>query len=59
MLQSTIAKLLAVFVAGVPAVVAGGALYSWTSGRSAVDGFVSIYGALYKIPGEWGLGFRI
>ena len=27
-------------------------LYSWASGKTIVDGVISSYGALYKIPGN-------
>lgn len=38
-------------VVGLPLCAVGGVLYSWTSGKSVVDGIINAYGALYKIPG--------
>ena len=52
LLRNTVSKLAAVFLAGIPACLLGGALYSATSGKPLVDGFVNAYGALYKIPGR-------
>ena len=52
MLARTGTKLIAVFVAGIPLCALGGILYSWASGKSLLDGFISSYGALYKVPGR-------
>ena len=52
MLASTMTKIFAVFVVGIPLCLVGGVLYSWTSGRGVINGFINAYGALYKIPGE-------
>ena len=51
MLGSTWSKLAAVFIAGLPLCVVGGALYSIASGKGFIDGCIQAYGALYKIPG--------
>ena len=51
MLASTVTKIFAVFVVGMPLCLVGGGLYSLASGKSVVDGFVAAYGALYKVPG--------
>lgn len=51
MLASTMTKITAVFVVGIPLCLIGGLLYSWTSGKGLVSGFINAYGALYKIPG--------
>lgn len=53
MLARTGTKLIAVFVAGIPLCALGGIFYAWTSGKSLLDGFISAYGALYKVPGIW------
>ena len=52
MLASTVTKIFAVFVVGMPLCLVGGLLYSWASGKNVVDGFVAAYGALYKVPGK-------
>lgn len=52
MLASTMTKITAVFVIGIPLCFLGGILYSWTSGKGLIDGFINAYGALYKIPGK-------
>ncbi|MCJ1468199.1 hypothetical protein MMC07_006827 [Pseudocyphellaria aurata] len=52
MLASTMTKIFAVFIVGIPLCLIGGVLYSWTSGKGVVSGFINAYGALYKIPGE-------
>lgn len=52
MLASTMTKIFAVFVVGIPLCFLGGFLYSWTSGKGVVAGFINAYGALYKIPGK-------
>ena len=52
MLASTMTKIFAVFAVGLPFCFLGGIAYSWTSGKSLLDGFVCAYGALYKVPGE-------
>ena len=36
---------------GIPACVVGGLAYSYTSGKSVMDGIIAAYGALYKVPG--------
>ena len=41
MLASTATKLVAVFVVGVPLCLLGGVFYSWTSGKSIVDGIIN------------------
>ena len=51
MLASTGTKLIAVFIAGIPMCLVGGLIYSWTSGKTVMDGMINAYGALYKIPG--------
>lgn len=51
MLASTMTKIFAVFIVGIPLCLVGGVLYSWTSGKGLVNGFINAYGALYKIPG--------
>ena len=51
MLASTGTKLIAVFIAGIPMCLVGGLVYSWTSGKTVMDGMINAYGALYKIPG--------
>ena len=51
MLASTVTKIFAVFVVGMPLCLIGGVGYSLTSGKTIVDGFVAAYGALYKVPG--------
>ena len=60
MLASTMTKITAVFIVGIPLCFVGGFLYSWTSGKGLIDGFINAYGALYKIPGLawWGRGLR-
>ena len=50
-LGNTINKLIGVFAAGIPVIVLGGLAYQFTSGKTLWDGIVSVYGALYKIPG--------
>lgn len=50
-LGNTINKLIGVFAAGIPVILLGGLAYRLTSGKTLWDGIVSIYGALYKIPG--------
>lgn len=52
MLANTSTKLVAVFVLGIPMCLLGGIIYSWTSGKSLLDGVINAYGALYKIPGK-------
>ena len=37
---------------GIPACVVGGLAYSYTSGKSIMDGIIAAYGALYKVPGR-------
>ena len=36
---------------GLPLCALGGVLYSWTSGKGVIDGMISAYGALFKVPG--------
>ncbi len=50
-LGNTINKLIGVFAAGIPVILAGGLAYRLASGKTLWDGIVSVYGALYKIPG--------
>ena len=52
MLASTLTKIFAVFAVGLPLCFLGGIAYSWTSGKGLLTGFISAYGALYKVPGE-------
>lgn len=52
MLASTGTKLVAVFMLGIPACLFGGIIYSWTSGKTLLDGIINAYGALYKVPGK-------
>lgn len=51
-LRGTVQKLVAVFVAGIPAVMAGGLLYQLVTGEGWVAGITAIYGGLYHIPGD-------
>ncbi|KAK9842132.1 hypothetical protein WJX84_007001 [Apatococcus fuscideae] len=57
-LGNTINKLIGVFAAGIPVIVLGGFGYQLTSGKTLWDGIVSVYGALYKIPGMMQIGTR-
>ena len=50
-LTGNVPRLQAVFVVGIPACVVGGLAYSYTSGKSVMDGIIAAYGALYKVPG--------
>jgi hypothetical protein len=50
-LGGLIQKLVAVFVAGIPLVLAGGVVYSVLSGEHIMEGFTAVYGCLYHIPG--------
>lgn len=55
-LGGLIQKLVAVFVAGIPLVLAGGVVYSVLSGEHIMEGFTAVYGCLYHIPGVVVLG---
>lgn len=52
MLGNTVTKVLGVFLLGLPMILAGGLLYAAVSGRSLLQGLISAYGGLYKIPGK-------
>jgi hypothetical protein len=52
MLGNTATKVLGVFLLGLPMILAGGLLYAAVSGRSLLQGLISAYGGLYKIPGK-------
>jgi len=50
-LGGTVQKLITVFVAGIPAVMAGAVAYQMITGDSWIAGVTAIYGGLYHIPG--------
>ena len=64
-LRGTVQKLVAVFIAGVPAIIGGSLVYQMLTGESWLAGITAMYGGLYHIPGaaaprprNWVKGFR-
>ena len=58
-LGNSVFKLMAVFAASVPAILIGGAAYKATSGKTMLDGIANVYGAIYKIPGDFQQSHRL
>ena len=50
-LGGTFQKLVAVFIAGIPAIIIGAVVYQLLTGESWLAGLTAIYGGLYHIPG--------